>query len=356
MKGRCQVSGLRCQHEIIDVFCHCLPAAFCDAALRAATSPLHMLRRARAIPVMSDVGARLALMDEFPGYRQIPTVASPPIEFIAGPEATPSLARIANDELASMVSDHRDRFPGFVASLPMSNPEAACEEAVRAVKSLGACGVQMFTNVNGRPLDDAAFAPLFELMAELRRPIWLHPARGMKHPDYVTEDASKYELWWALGWPYETSVAMARLAFAGVFERWPDLKIITHHVGGMIPMMEGRFGPGMELFGTRTPADQSHLVAAELRERPVDALRRFYADTASFGSKAAIECGLAFFGADKLLFASDMPFDPERGPGYIRETLRAIDEMQLSHEERSQILSGNARRLLGIGCDKEQHA
>ncbi|HVF09906.1 MAG TPA: amidohydrolase family protein [Abditibacteriaceae bacterium] len=332
--------------ESIDIFCHCLPPEYCRAALEKAVRPLHMLNRAQAIPVAVDVGARLVLMDGFPGYRQVLSLASPPLEIIAGPDATPDLARLANDAMAAMVAEHPARFPGFVASVAMNNMEPALVEAERAITTLGACGVQIFTNINGRPLDEPEFSPLFDLMAQLDRPMWLHPARGMNVPDYATEKVSRFELWWALGWPYETSVAMARLVFAGIFEKWPHLKIITHHMGGMIPMMEGRLSPGLDALGTRTPPEYSEAVSTPLAEHPLDAFRRFYADTASFGSRAAIECGLAFFGLEKMLFASDMPFGPEGGLGHIRDTLRAINEMELSSAEREQILSGNARRLL----------
>lgn len=104
----------------------------------------------------------------------------------------------------------------------------------------------------------------------------------------------------------------------------------------------------MDALGARTPADLKEAVRTSLAERPLDAVRRFYADTASFGSRAAIECGLKFFGVEQLLFATDMPFDPEQGPGYIRETLKAIGEMDMPQADRELILCGNARRLLRL--------
>ena len=135
-------------------------------------------------------------------------------------------------------------------------------------------------------------------MAEYDLPILLHPARGANFPDYLTEKKSKYEMWWAFGWPYETSVAMARIVFAGIFDKHPDIKIVTHHYGAMIPYFEGRVGPGPR------PARRAHLRAStrsaiKIKKRPFDYFKMFYADTAVFGSKAATECGLAFFGADK---------------------------------------------------------
>src|SRR6266508_2112698 len=129
------------------------------------------------------------------------------------PPVAAELARLANDELAELCTAHPDRFMGFAASLAMNDPDAAVREAQRATKDLGALGVQIFTNVNGVALDEPRFAPLFAAMAELDRPIWVHPARASAHPDYLTEDRSKYELWWVFGWPYETAIFMSRLIF-----------------------------------------------------------------------------------------------------------------------------------------------
>lgn len=335
-------------NESIDIFCHYLPPHCCEAALSKATRPLHMLKRASTMEVMVNLEARFRMMDMFPDYRQIVSLSSPPLELIADHHVTIELARMANDALAELVRDYPERFPGFVAALPMNDMDASLAEANRAVHDLGACGVQIFTHVNGRPLDEPEFLPLYALMAELDKPIWLHPTRGMNFPDYATEDVSKFEIWWAFGWPYETSAAMARLVFAGVFDRWPNLKIITHHMGGMVPMMEGRIESGLAAVGNRTPPGQEAAVATDLKERPIDAFRRFYADTASFGSRAAITCGLEFFGIDHMLFASDMPFGGEGGLANIRDTLRIIDQLELSAEDRDRLLNGNARSLLDL--------
>jgi aminocarboxymuconate-semialdehyde decarboxylase len=267
---------------------------------------------------------------------------------MADPAVAPELARVGNDALADWVAKHPTRFCGFIASLPMNQPTAAQDEAHRAVKELGACGVQVYSNVAGAALDRPEYLEIFAALAELECPVWLHPIRPMTFADYADEEVSKYDIWWSLGWPYETSVAMVRLAFSGLFDRHPNLVVITHHLGGVIPLMEGRLGSGMELLGTRHPPQHANAVATDIQEPVLTALRRFYADTASFGSQAAIECGRAFFGVDHLLFGTDMPFDPEEGPGYVRETLAALKAMDLTEEERRQILSGNAERLFGL--------
>jgi predicted TIM-barrel fold metal-dependent hydrolase len=232
--------------------------------------------------------------------------------------------------------------------LPVNNPGAAVKEIERAVKNLGAAGVQIFTNVNGRPLDEPDFLPIFEKVAELDVPVWVHPARGAGFPDYQTEKKSKFELWWVFGWPYETSVFMARMVFAGIFDRFPKIKIITHHLGGMVPYFSGRTGPGLDQLGARTEEEDLTVYLRRLKKRPQDYFKMFYADTATFGSGAAIRCGLDFFGADQVLFASDSPFDPEKGAGYIRETIRCLDVLDVSEADRRKIYEGNARRLFRL--------
>jgi aminocarboxymuconate-semialdehyde decarboxylase len=290
----------------------------------------------------------MAVMDRYEGYVQVLTLANPPIEIVAGPDLSPELARLANDEMARVVAKRPERFPGFVASLPMNNPDAAVAEIDRAIDHLGATGVQIFTNVGGRPLDLPEYRPIFARMAEHGLPIWLHPARPATFADYAGEARSKYDLWWAFGWPYETSVAMGRLVFSGLFDRHPDLQIITHHLGAMIPFCAGRIGGGLDQLGSRTDDADDGAALGRLKRRPVDYFKMFYGDTALFGAWPAMETGLEFFGADHVLFGTDMPFDPEKGPGFIRDTIAAMERMRASAEDKAKIYEGNARRMLRL--------
>jgi aminocarboxymuconate-semialdehyde decarboxylase len=183
-------------------------------------------------------------------------------------------------------------------------------------------------------------------MAKIDLPIWMHPARGADVVDYKGEKKSHYEIWWTFGWPYETSVAMAHIVFAGLFDKHPNLKIITHHLGGMIPYFEGRVGPGWDQIGTRTSDEDYTLLLKKLKKRPLDYFKMFYADTAVFGADAATVCGIDFFGVDRCMFASDCPFDPEGGPMYIRETIRILDNLKVSNSQREQLYIANAKKLL----------
>jgi predicted TIM-barrel fold metal-dependent hydrolase len=332
----------------IDVFPHILPRKYFERLLEVAPPGLALQKRMSGIPALVDVPLRFRMMDRHPGYVQVLTLANPPIEVVGGPEASPDLARLANDEMAALVDRHPDRFPGFVASLPMNNPDAALREIDRAVGQLGATGVQIFTNVNGRPLDGPEHQALFARMAERRLPIWMHPARPASAADYAGEPRSKYDLWWAFGWPYETSVAMGRLVFSGLFDRHPELVIITHHMGAMIPFCAGRVGGGLDQLGSRSDDPEDAAALGRLRRRPIEYFRMFYGDTALFGAWHAMESGLAFFGADHVLFGTDFPFDPEKGPGFIRETIAAMERMRASDDDKTRIYEGNARRLLRL--------
>jgi uncharacterized protein len=104
----------------------------------------------------------------------------------------------------------------------------------------------------------------------------------------------------------------------------------------------------MDQLGARTNDEDLTVVIRRLQKRPQEYFKMYYADTATFGSKAAMECGLDFFGVDKVVFASDSPFDPEKGPGYIRETIRCIEELPISAQDRAKIYEGNARKMLRL--------
>ena len=236
----------------------------------------------------------------------------------------------------------------FAASLPLNNVDASLREMARAIDQLGAKGVMIYTNVAGKPLDAPEFLPLFDEAARRDVPVWLHPARGASMPDYQTEDTSSYEIWWALGWPYETSAAMASPRL------FRDLRTASRPEDHHSSSGRHRALPG----GTRRlrlgPVGGPHLSSGLLGRAalPEKATGRLFpsvpADTAMFGARAATRCGLDFFGADRLLFASDMPFDPTPGL-YMRETIRVIESLDLSPRDKDRIYFGNAERLLKLG-------
>jgi aminocarboxymuconate-semialdehyde decarboxylase len=160
----------------LDIFNHIFPAAYYKRMLEIAPRGKDMHKRVREIPCIVDLDERFRIMDQFGAdYAQVICLPSPPIEDFGRPKITNELARLANDGMAELVRRFPERFPAFIASLPMNDPKGLLREAKRAIRDLGAVGVQVFTNVLGVPLTARATMPLFELMAELDRPIWLHP-------------------------------------------------------------------------------------------------------------------------------------------------------------------------------------
>lgn len=330
----------------IDIFNHFMPQEYFDR-LRDLIPGHVVLRAFPRLKALVDVESRLRLIDAFDDMQHVLSLANPPLELIAPASVTPELARIANDALASLCAKYPDRFPAFVAALPMNDIDATLAEIDRAIKTLGARGVQVFTNVAGKPLCRPEFRPIFARMVEHDLPVWVHPMRGPQFADYASEEASEDEIWFSFGWPYETTACMARLIYSGLFDDLPSLKIITHHMGGMIPYFSGKISLGFRQIFYGTPERNPLAEERGLKRAPLDYFKRLYADTA-LGVRSATRCGHEFFGTKFCLFATDAPFDAEGGRGLTRNTIDAVEALDISAAEREQIFVGNARRLLKL--------
>jgi aminocarboxymuconate-semialdehyde decarboxylase len=331
---------------MLDVFTHFMPKPFLERL--GDLIPGHpVLAAFPRLKTLWDVDARLALLDAFDGLAQVPSLANPPIELIAPPDKSPEVARMANDGLAALCQAHPDRFPAFVASVPMNNVTAALAEIDRAI-GLGARGVQVFTNVAGEPLSAAKFRPVFQRMAQHDLPVWVHPMRGAQFADYASETASDNEIWFSFGWPYETTACMTRLIYSGIFDELPSLKIISHHMGGMIPFFAGKIDLGFRQIFFGTPQRNPAAEEAGLRQPPRRYYEMLYADTALNGEIAPTRCGHAFFKTAHCLFATDAPFCAEQGRGLIAKTIAAVNALEISDAERARIFAGNARELMRL--------
>jgi len=332
---------------IIDVFNHFVPKTYLDriAPLIPGQPAVTAFPRLKTI---TDVDARLKLLEQFGDFRQVLSLANPPLELVAPPATTPDLARVANDALAEICRRHPDRFPTFIASLPMNNIEATLAEIDRAINDLGARGIQIFTNVAGKPLSAPEFRPIFRRMVDHDLPVWVHPMRGPHFADYASEKMSENEIWFTFGWPYETTACMTRLIYSGIFDELPELKIISHHMGGMIPYFSAKIGLGFRQIFFGAPDRNPVAEEAGLKKHPLEYYKMLYADTALSGEVAPTRCGHAFFGTARTLFATDAPFDAEQGRGLIANTIRGVESLDLPRAELDQIFAGNARALLKL--------
>lgn len=334
--------------KVIDIYNHVIPVPYLEQMQQQGRDP-GMIKRMSNVRLLWDIEARVQMLDQtFPDVQQVLSLAGSP-EQVGGPELTPELARIANDGMAAMVTRWPQKFPAFIAALPMNNIPAAMEEMDRAITQLGARGIQINTSVNGRPLDEPAFFPVFERVTNTHDlPIFMHPTRMATRPDYPTEERSKYEIWQVLGWPFETAIAMARMVFSGLFEKLPQLRLITHHCGAVMPFLAGRIETLWAQLGSRSVDENYDELLKTMKKTPLEYFQMFYGDTVLGGSASALRCGLDFFGADRVVFASDCPFDPEGGPLFIREGIRSVEDLNLSDEDREKIYHANALKLLRL--------
>ncbi len=330
----------------IDVFNHIITPRYRQARLKVAPPQMRLQDQERVMPALFDLDARFRAMDTAgDGYVQIINTANPPVENIAGPAEALELSRIANDDMAELVSRYPERFVGAAACIPMLDVDAALGELDRAIGQLGFRGVQIYTDIQGRPLDDPRFAPIFDRIATLDIPVLLHPVRSSDRPDYPSEDTSRFDSWRIIGWLYDTVAAMTRLAFSGVFDRHTDIKIITHHLGGFAPYASERIREGYDKWLKAARARDEPLL---LHKHPYDYFHRFYADTITIGSVPALRCGLDFFGTDRVMFATDMPFDTQGGLKYIDVALRAMQALDVSAADKAKIFEHNARRVFRL--------
>jgi aminocarboxymuconate-semialdehyde decarboxylase len=306
----------------IDIYSHILPEKYRNALMKKVKSGSEfreMHNRANC-----DLDIRLRLMDRYPDVLQVLIVSLPSLETVVSSGDAVVLAKIANDELAEIVDRYPDKFIAGVACLPLNNIDEALKEADRAINELGLKGVQIVSTINGETLDLPKFKPLYEKMADCDLPIWIHPVspKGIDEPLF--------------GWPFETASAMRRLVASDIFDLYPDIKFITHHCGSMVPFFEGRIKWMFRLVHE----------ASKSSRKPLEHFRRFYNDTAVYGSTSALMCSHDFFGTDHLLFGSDAPLGPDFG--LTGETVYAIEQMEISIEKKEKIFWRNAIDLLKI--------
>ena len=294
-----------------------------------------------------DLNVRKKVVDKFKDYNQILSYPMPPFELMTKRgKQTEEYAKIVNDGFAEICAKDPDHFPGWVAQAPMAAPDVGVREAARAMK-MGALGVQIYTNVAGRPLDNPEFEPFWKAMNKTKTPIWLHPSRTASFPDYQSETKSKYEIWWTLGWSYETAAAMSRLVFSKIMDNYPKLKIITHHMGGIVPMLEGRIGPGWDQIGARTSDEDYQKLKKSLKKRPLDYFKEsFYCDTAVFGGKPATECGLAFYRPRRSCSPRTARSIRRRAPIHPRDPEDPRQPRPV--EGRKAIMHGNLEKITGV--------
>lgn len=339
----------------IDVFCHITPPKFLKAFEEKVSPEICQQLPSRFLPSLTDLDARFRVMDEYEDMVQILTLTNPPIELVAEPAVSIELAKVVNDEMAELVAKYPDRFVGAVACLPMNDMDATLTEVDRAINELHLCGVQIYSHIMGKPLDSPEFMPLYEKMAQYDLPIWIHPffpaigtvakdgAQFQTYRVFVGEIDPAWEMErGAFQIAYGTTSAMTRLVYSGLFDKYPNIKFITHHCGSCVPYFSGR----IEMHYGMTYAREG--ISGDFAKPILDYYKMFYGDTALHGNVSALMCGYNFFGAKHILFGTDMPFDGTLGAWSVGKTIESIERMEITDAEKKKIFEDNIRELLRL--------
>lgn len=283
-----------------------------------------------------DVERYKADLADFGIDRQVITLALPRLWRALDADEALSLVEVANDEIRRLADEHPDTFIP-VGTVPFPDDQYR-DEFDRCLDELGMAGVQVFTNVDGRPVDRQEFHWWYEYAERHGCPLWLHPQLTAWY-DW-TDDRLDHRVF---GWPFDTTLALSRLVFAGLTQAY-DFDLVTHHGGGMVPF----FGARIDMFygGGAAPPGVDDAVFRRFEGRPSDAFRGFTADTALDGSTAALACTHEFFGPDRVVFGTDYPFGPDRGRAKLEAIVGSVEAADLGDDQRAAVFGGNLQSLL----------
>jgi len=316
---------------IIDIFCH------------------HISRRAEKIlekakyygegkqfpfpPQNADPEARLELMDKYGVDIQALSQTTPVLLGQTAEDAA-ELCRISNEDNYAMCKAYPDRFVN-IGILSLLDVKEAMQELNRCINELDCRGITLATNYNGKGLDAPEFFPIYEKIVEHDLPILLHGTHWESYPLADMEEGWRIMHIW--GWDFDNTQAVWRMIFGGVLDRFPSMKLVTHHLGNFIPYWKRRIECNFNKF-----------LSDKLPRNISEYWGNIYGDTAMDGEMAAFPCGYAFFGSERMMYGSDYPFGAEAGEDFIRENLKCVQAMAIPPEEKKKILGGNAKMMLKI--------
>jgi predicted TIM-barrel fold metal-dependent hydrolase len=324
---------------IIDVFNHFYPKEYLDALPKPLPDMVTFLSSDNPAggkgKSITDLDYRISQMKKFGIDKQILSLAGPTLDDL--PSNVPveefnKIYKAGNDGIAKIAENSRGRFEG-IATVSLLDVQAATEETERSVKDLGLLGVQVLSNVRGKPLDLPEFEPFYAKVSQLGCGLWIHPSYIRKIYDWMNDE---YNMNMMMGWGIDTALATFRIFRGGVLERHPDLKIVTHHLGTLIPLMAGRIN------GFVMGQGKNGAPPAPLKKTPIEYLKMFYVDTAEGMWKSAVDLALGFYGSSHILFGTDYPW------GETPRIIENIKALNITEEEKRMILGGNAAKLFQI--------
>ena len=282
----------------------------------------------------ADPETRLALMDKYSIDVQALSQTTPVLLGLSDEDAS-EVCRLSNQDNYALCKAYPDRFVN-VCIFHLPDMKSTMEELERAINELDCRGVTISSNQNGRGLDDPEFFPFYEKVVEHDLPVLIHGTHWECSP--LMDMEHSWRFLHVFGWDYDGTQALWRLIFGGVFDRFPTMKAVTHHLGNYFPFFVSRIETNFEW-----------MLQDKLPRHISEYYGNIYGDSAVDGTPGAFSCGYAFFGADRMMYGSDYPFGPEAGEYFIRENLAGVKAMAVPDPEKKKILGDNAKRLFKIG-------
>lgn len=298
----------------IDAYAHILPSKYYQRMLEVEPNIPNMFPFIK-IKTLMNLDERLAKWPS-KGTKQVISLANISPEDFTDSETSAELCKSANAELEKIVEEYPEKFAGAVAILPMNNIESACEIISNIKQSQHLLGAQIFTRHLGKSIADKEFRPVLAQAAKMNVPLWMHPVFDSRKPDNNL----------VFSWEYELSQAMLQLVQSDVFQDYPNLKILIHHAGAMVPFFSGRI---------------DHI----LDEKHAQDFKKFYVDTAILGNTPALQLAIDYYGIDHVLFGTDAPF-AVMPSGADEIITNAINDLKISKEDKDKIFSRNFEKFI----------
>ena len=303
--------------------------------------------KSRERPHLADVPLRLEMLDRNGIDLQVVTPHNAlDSNLLPGDVAAQlDMARAINDNMARLMDASQGRLLA-AGSIPLTEFErGGSKEMRRAIETLGLKAISIPSNIRGRPLDLPEFDPFWAQAVDRDVPVYIHPHDPISYAGRSYE--AEYDLGHIFGWPYETVLMLSRLVFSGMMEKYPTLKIVSHHLGGgMIPFFWGRI---TETYSLESLKNEELRSIGRVFPKPLfDYFSKFYFDTAVGGCGPAIRCAYEVFGADQIIFATDTPWGPGTGESRLATYPSQIRALGFSEEDNQKIFEGNIRRILNL--------
>lgn len=284
-------------------------------------------------PQNADPEVRLGLMEKY-GIDIQALTQTTPVLLGFNPEEAAEICKLSNNDNYALCKAYPKKFVN-ICIISLLDMKSAMDELKRCINELDCRGVTISTNQNGKGLDSPEYFPFYEKLVEYDLPIFLHPTHWESYP--LVDMEKGWRMMHVFGWPFDTTQAVWRLIFGGVIDRFPTIKIVTHHLGAMLPF-----------FSRRIEQNFNKFLRDKVPRHISEYWKNIYGDTATDGTLASYPCGYAFFGPDRMMYGTDYPFGAEDGEDFIRSNLEGIKSMNIPQGEKEKILGENAKKLLKI--------